>query len=89
VVYSQAPILPLTLNYTAIDGTILSKENRDSLFWYGDMKFFPHILYFLSHRKIELEITVHPAIRDVIGKTDIDLANMSQAIVAEKFKIIG
>jgi 1-acyl-sn-glycerol-3-phosphate acyltransferase len=88
VLYSQKPVLPLTLNYKKLSGRTITLENRDEIFWYGDSGFYPHILSVLTQTSIELEISVHAPITDVLNKTDIELANMAQAIVEKKYQPI-
>lgn len=47
-VESETPILPLCLKYKSINRDDLSQENRDLLFWYGNMDFFPHFWKLLT-----------------------------------------
>ena len=56
------PVLPLTLNYRALDSVPVGPGNRDDVCWYGGMAFFPHVWRLLHHRRIEVEVVVSPPI---------------------------
>jgi len=57
-VLAGAPILPLCLNYTHINGQPISDEFSDKVYWYGDMTFFPHLVGLLSLRSIKIDLKV-------------------------------
>ena len=57
-----APVLPLALNYRTLDGVPVGPGNRDTICWYGDMAFFPHVWRLLRHRRIEVEVVACPPI---------------------------
>ncbi len=59
---SKRNILPLCLRYTRINNVPLAKENRDALYYYGGMKFFPHLLGLLRLRSVDLELSALPVI---------------------------
>lgn len=48
----RLPVLPVYICYVSIDGDLITPKNRDIIFWYGDMKFFPHFLSLLSINRI-------------------------------------
>ncbi len=51
-------VLPLCLCYTSINGRKIDRKNRDLIFWYGDMKFFPHFMGLLKLKKIEATLQI-------------------------------
>ncbi|UCC95719.1 MAG: 1-acyl-sn-glycerol-3-phosphate acyltransferase [Candidatus Omnitrophota bacterium] len=55
---AKAKIVPLTIRYNRINNQDVNNENRDLIYWYGDMTFVPHLLGVLSLRSIVVEITV-------------------------------
>lgn len=55
-------ILPVCINYISIDGVTLNKKNRDLIYWYGDMKFFPHFINLLRIKQINVQLSILPAI---------------------------
>lgn len=87
---SGKKILPITLNYTSIDGVAVSKENRDKIFWYGEMSFYPHILHVLNHKRIELEFKIHQPVSDIQKfESDIALANHCHQIIDQSYNKIS
>ncbi|MGZ3788113.1 MAG: lysophospholipid acyltransferase family protein [Bacteriovorax sp.] len=58
---ARSKILPVCLNYRAIDASPVTIKNRDTVFWYGDMTFLDHILKLFSFKKMSVELTVLPS----------------------------
>lgn len=56
-VLAKCPVLPICIKYKSLDGKPISKDNRDLIYWYGDMEFAPHIMKLLG-RRIEAEIEI-------------------------------
>jgi 1-acyl-sn-glycerol-3-phosphate acyltransferase len=60
----QAPItagcdiLPFTIKYKKVNGKNINDENKDLVFWYGDMEFTPHLFSFLNLKSIEAEVEI-------------------------------
>lgn len=54
---AKADILPVCIKYTSIDGKAMDDSNRDTVCWYGDMEFAPHLINLLGHR-IEVRVSV-------------------------------
>ena len=59
---SHSPILPVTICYTGINNQEINPLNRDKIFWYGRMKFIPHLRNVLRLRNIEVRVIIHPKI---------------------------
>ncbi|MFA6281773.1 MAG: lysophospholipid acyltransferase family protein [Candidatus Omnitrophota bacterium] len=55
-IISSSDIVPFTIKYKKINGKCISEENKDFVYWYGDMEFMPHLFKFLSLKNIEVEI---------------------------------
>lgn len=51
-------IYPLCLNYETIDDQDVNRENRDRIFWYGDMAFIPSFFNILKCKKIVVRLSV-------------------------------
>jgi len=47
-IQSGKKVLPICINYRKINGEPVTRSNRDALFWYADMSFFPHFNELLS-----------------------------------------
>ncbi|MDD5020382.1 MAG: lysophospholipid acyltransferase family protein [Candidatus Omnitrophica bacterium] len=58
----RSAVVPLTLRYRSIDGEPLTKENRDQVFWYGEMTFMGHFFNLLGHRRVDVDVIVHEPI---------------------------
>lgn len=54
---ARCPVLPFCIKYKTLDGKAISLENRDLLYWYGDMDFAPHFMKLIGC-PIEAEIDV-------------------------------
>lgn len=63
-------IAPVTLTYKKIDRQSLSDENRDRIYWYGDMEFLSHFWNLLAVRSIEVAVKIHPGIETTHCKND-------------------
>ena len=59
---SGAIIVPVTLSYQTIDGQPVSATNRDLIYWYGDMGFFPHLWKLLALRQVKVRVTIQPTL---------------------------
>jgi 1-acyl-sn-glycerol-3-phosphate acyltransferase len=56
---ADAPVLPLTLNYLAINEQPLKAQMRDLCCWHGEMEFVSHFWKVLSLRSIEVFLEAH------------------------------
>lgn len=59
-IVAGAPVVPVSLAYTAIDGKPLAKDNRDKIYWYGDMTFAGHFFRLMCCSSIEARVSIHP-----------------------------
>ena len=59
---ARSPIVPVSLIYKSVDGRILTKENRDFVYWYKDMTFLGHFFRLLCLGGLEVEVNIHPAL---------------------------
>jgi 1-acyl-sn-glycerol-3-phosphate acyltransferase len=59
---NRSIIVPVTLAYTKIDEQPVSVNNRDLIYWYGDMDFVTHFWRLLSIRNVEAMVTIQPKI---------------------------
>lgn len=53
---SQVDVLPVCIKYTKANGEPLSDQNRFSVFFYGKITFFKHLLKMLDLRSIDAEL---------------------------------
>ena len=59
---SRAIIVPVTLAYESIEGKPVSAANRDLIYCYGDMDFFPHFWKLLALRQVKVRVTIQPRV---------------------------
>jgi 1-acyl-sn-glycerol-3-phosphate acyltransferase len=59
---TETPVLPLCINYRSIDNEIVEPENKDLLFYYGEITFFEHFFRLLKTRRIDVELQALDAI---------------------------
>ncbi len=57
---SGRPVQPLCINYVQLGGEPTSVQNRDAVFWYGDMPFASHLWAMCGLGEMEVELTVLP-----------------------------
>lgn len=60
--FAKANVQPVVINYRKISRQKITKANRDTVCWYGDMSFAPHFLGFLKHHTFEIEVEFLPVI---------------------------
>jgi 1-acyl-sn-glycerol-3-phosphate acyltransferase len=52
----QCHLVLFCLNYTMVSGKLVDIDERDNLFWYGDMSFLPHLWRLSQQHDIEVEL---------------------------------
>lgn len=53
---AKVDVVPICINYTELNGGTVNKTNRDDVFYYGDLQFFPHLFNMMKQQSITLEI---------------------------------
>jgi len=51
-------VVPLAIKYVRVNSEQVTEGNRDSVYWYGDMYFLPHLLGVMKLKSIEVEVKV-------------------------------
>jgi 1-acyl-sn-glycerol-3-phosphate acyltransferase len=59
---SRVIIVPVTLAYQSIEEQAVSANNRDLIYCYGGMDFFPHFWRLLALRQVEVRVTIQPKV---------------------------
>src|SRR5690606_13803585 len=49
-----ATVAPICLVYECLDGRPVDPSNRDEVYWYGDMAFFPHLQRVMRLKRVEI-----------------------------------
>ncbi len=55
---AKCKIIPLVIKYKEINHKKLNNENKNLIYWYGDMGFLSHLLNVLKLRRIVVEVNV-------------------------------
>ncbi len=58
-----ASVVPVSLSYRSVDGFSVAADNRDMIYWYGDMTFIDHFFNLLTCRSIKVIVQVHPCLK--------------------------
>lgn len=85
---ADAAILPITLNYNKLNGATVTKQNRDNIFWYGDMPFFGHLLNLFAQKRIDVSVTESVMIKP---QSDDDITSLSVRVhdlIAENYQLL-
>jgi 1-acyl-sn-glycerol-3-phosphate acyltransferase len=61
-VVAKQPLAPAVFRWRALAGHPVTRHNRDSVCWYGDMTFFDHVWAFAGIRSIACEVDWLPHI---------------------------
>ncbi|MGI9534237.1 MAG: lysophospholipid acyltransferase family protein [Thermodesulfobacteriota bacterium] len=55
-IYAKADVVPICVNYKDLNGGPVTKANRDNVYYYEDLEFFPHFFNMMKQKSITLEI---------------------------------
>ena len=85
-VYAQKDILPLAIKYVELDGSPVTKANRDEIYWYGEeTPFAPHFLNLMKSKSLKVQIHYLPIIKVTPESTRQDLAAKAYAAIRDRF----
>lgn len=83
---AQKPVIPMCLNYRKLANEPLTIKNRDSIFWYGDMPFVPHLWELCAKGSIEVDLHFLPPIKPRAEEDPGEVAARAQAAVESVFR---
>lgn len=83
---SGRPVIPFCLNYRTIGGKPIDVKSRDTIFWYGDMAFVPHLWALAGNGGTTVDLEFLEPIFVSAGDDPTDLAARSQAAVEAVFR---
>jgi len=75
---ANVPIQPIAIRYTRIQGQPVTPLNRDQVYFYGDMAFFPHLFRLAGAAPIEVEVAWLEPIGPIPSQDRRDVARESQ-----------
>ena len=83
--YAHKKILPVCLNYVEINGAKFNLNNRDTVCWYGDMTFLPHMWGLCGTEKVKVSVRFLDPLDKPQDFNSRDLAEKTKAVVEEHF----
>ncbi len=78
-------VSPITLNYQQVNNVKVSLQNRDSVFWYGDMTFFDHFWNFLKLKRVDVRVSIDTELMIGSFADTISLSTASYDIVKSSY----
>lgn len=81
-----ATVAPVCLVYESIDGRSVDSANRDDVYWYGDMSFFPHLKRVMRLRRVEIGLHYLDAIAVGPQTRRRELGEESYALIEKAFR---
>ncbi|RYZ95590.1 MAG: 1-acyl-sn-glycerol-3-phosphate acyltransferase, partial [Proteobacteria bacterium] len=87
-VKAGVPVLPVVLQYEYLDGVPVTKANRDALCWYGSMSFAGHFLGLMKYRRIDMRLTVLPALEIKPESSRDTLMDAAFTAISEQYRPI-
>jgi 1-acyl-sn-glycerol-3-phosphate acyltransferase len=78
---SRSLIVPFTINYKKINSNSIDEKNKDLIFWYGEMKFLPHLTGVLGLRNIEVRLNILEPIETCVGQDRKELSAITRKAI--------
>ena len=83
---AQKKVIPMCLNYRKLGSEPVTLKNRDSIFWYGDMPFVPHLWELCAKGNIEVDLHFLLPIQPGAEEDPGEVAARAQAAVESVFR---
>jgi len=83
---AKADVVTISVNYTGLNGKPVTKENRDNVYFYGHLKFFPHFFNLLEQKSVSLNINYMSKIEFDPGRSRKKLCDMAYSEISTAFK---
>jgi len=78
-------VQPIALKYTNVDGKDFGPQTCDSVCWYGELKFFPHLINLFKLKTVEANLYVLPTIDATAFTNRKDLSNHAHKILSDAY----
>ena len=82
---SQSAVVPVCINYRFVGGQVINKVTRDSVFWYGDMSFAPHLWALTGSGGVLVDLHFLPPVQAALINDPTVLAQVTQTSVESVF----
>ncbi len=83
---ARADVVTISINYLELNGDPISKANRDNVYFYEHLKFFPHFFNLLQQKSITLEIDFMSKIEYNPNRSRKELCDMAYNEISGAFK---
>jgi len=83
-IQTKALVHPICLRYLEIDGLPVSTQNRDQLYYYGDMDLLPQLMGLLKLRSVTVEVVFESPI-DASLYNRKELTEKAQSVIQKHF----
>ena len=83
---ARADVVTISINYLELNGDPISKANRDNVYFYEHLKFFPHFFNLLQQKSITLEIDFMSKIEYNLNRSRKELCDMAYNEISGAFK---
>jgi 1-acyl-sn-glycerol-3-phosphate acyltransferase len=82
---AQRPVVPFCINYRDLDGIPVTQQNRDTVCWYGDMSFLPHLWRLSGVGRGRVDLHILEPFHFTSDRDLTEIANFTHARVSEVF----
>lgn len=83
------PVVPFCLNYSEVGGEPINPVSRDSVMWYGDMSFAPHLWALCGSGGITVDLHFLPALSTSPQSEPGEISEIAHQAVGTVFKPVS
>lgn len=80
-------VRPICIKYLIINDETVKDSNSDSLFWYGEMTFFRHLIKILRFKKVIINIELLDNIKVVSGSNSKEITNKAYERISSAYAV--
>ena len=85
---SGKKVCPISINYTRINNTAVSLDNRDFVYWYGKMHFLPHLFNLCRLKSMEISICFNEPLSSSSIRNRKVITRQSFATITKKVDVL-
>jgi len=78
-------VLPVCIKYKKINGEDIGPENRDLVYFHGDMEFFSHVGKLLNVKRIDVEVTILEPLSVSSAGSRKDLSDNVYSVISSEY----
>lgn len=83
---AKADVVTISINYTGLNGEPVTKENRDNVYYYEHLQFFPHFFNLLEQKSVTLNISYMSKIEYNPERSRKELCDLAYSEISAAFK---